>query len=73
MAIQTDDRARRLTYAELEAEMNAIATPDWTPEVEAHFQKVFAAFQRAFIDGPMEQSREDAGDESFFESEPRRR
>jgi hypothetical protein len=52
MATETDDRARRLAYAELEAEMNAMVTPEWTPEVEAHFQKVFAASQKTRIVDP---------------------
>ena len=43
MAQENDDRSRRIAYAELEAEMNAMATPERTPEVEAHFQRVFAA------------------------------
>ena len=44
MAQKKDDRSPRIApYAELEAEMNAMATPERTPEVEAHFQRVFAA------------------------------
>ena len=43
MARENDDGSRRLDYAELEAEMNAMTMPERTPEVEAHFQRVFAA------------------------------
>ena len=54
MAPENDDRSRRLTYAELEAEMNAMATPEWTPEVEAHFQRVFVASQESCIGVPVD-------------------
>jgi len=43
MAPENDDGSRRQDYAELEAEMNAMTMPERTPEIEAHFQRVFAA------------------------------
>jgi hypothetical protein len=69
MTTDSDDRARRLSYAELEAEMNAIATPEWTPEVAAHFQKVFAASQKTPIELPHGAHSAQAGDQSLFKGE----
>jgi len=43
MAPENDEGSRRQDYAELEAEMNAMTMPERPPEVEAHFQRVFAA------------------------------
>ena len=54
MAPENDDRSRRQAYAELEAEMNAMATPEWTPEAEAHFQRVFGASQEPCIGVPVD-------------------
>ena len=54
MAPENDERSPCLAYAELEAEMNAMATPEWTPEAEAHFQRVFGASQEPCIGIPVD-------------------
>ena len=73
MAHEDDDRSRRLAYAELEAEMNAMATPERTPEVEAHFQRVFAAsraLSTSVADGANHSARLDTREKAVNRSLP---
>lgn len=73
MAQEHDDRSRPLAFAELEAEMNAMATPERTPEVEAYFQRVFAASRArstSAADGANHSARLDTREEALDRSLP---